>query len=118
MFICGHHFPASEGNDIEFEKVVEKVKQSAGDCSGKVVTLTGETTKGDVVVTLEVPEGTFAHSAFVDFYNQSEDEREAKMVYFTNKYQISEISKAVDGEITEELCKNLDDMYLYRVKVV
>jgi len=39
------------------------------------------------------------------------------MIYYTNKYQISEISKAVDGAITKELCHNLDDMLLYRVSV-
>ena len=118
MFICGYHFPADEGIDVEFEKVVEKVKQSVGDTSKKVVSLTGETAKGDVVINLEVPVGTFAHMAFVDFYKTAEDEAENKMIYFTNKYQISEISKAVDGDVTKDLCKNLDDMHLYRVKVV
>ena len=39
------------------------------------------------------------------------------MIYYTNKYQISEISKSVDGEVTKDLCKKLDDMNLYRVKV-
>ena len=40
-----------------------------------------------------------------------------KMVYYTNKYQISEISKSVDGDATKAVCKKLDDMNLYRVKV-
>jgi len=40
-----------------------------------------------------------------------------KMIYYTNKYQISEISKSVDGDITKDLCKKLDDMNLYRVRV-
>jgi hypothetical protein len=39
------------------------------------------------------------------------------MIYYTNKYQISEISKSVDGAVTKDLCKNLDDMNLYRVRV-
>jgi len=39
------------------------------------------------------------------------------MVYFTNKYQISEISKTADGDVTKDLCRKLDDMNLYRVKV-
>lgn len=117
MFICGYHFSAELGNDVSFDKVIEKVEGSVGDTSGKTVSLTGETSKGDVVVEMTVPEGTFAHKAFVDYYNNSDIEGDSKMVYFTNKYQISEISKSVDGETTSELCKKLDDMNLYRVKV-
>jgi hypothetical protein len=39
------------------------------------------------------------------------------MVFYTSKYQISEISKTVDKELTSVLCKKLDDMNLYRVTV-
>ncbi|HGZ70863.1 MAG TPA: hypothetical protein ENK87_04065 [Nitratifractor sp.] len=117
MFICGYHFPASEGNDVAFDKVIEKVEAGAGDVAGKTVKLTGETQKGEVLVETEVPEGTFAHKAFIDFYNNSDMEGETKMIYYTNKYQISEISKSVDGAATAELCKHLDDMNLYRVTV-
>jgi len=39
------------------------------------------------------------------------------MIYYTNKYQMSEVSKAVDGGVTAAVCKKLDDMLLYRVKV-
>lgn len=117
MFICGYHFPASEGNDVAFDKVIEKVEAGAGDTAGKTVSLTGETAKGEVLVNTEVPAGTFAHTAFVDYFNNADIEGETKMVYFTNKYQISEISKSVDGEATKDLCKNLDDMNLYRVTV-
>lgn len=117
MFICGYHFPASEGNDVVFEKVVAKVTEGAGDVSGKTVSLTGETANGEVVVNLSIPSGTFAHAAFVDFYNKSEAQGDFKMIYFTNKYQISEISKSVDGDVTKDICKHLDDMNLYRVKV-
>ena len=117
MFICGYHFPASEGNDVSFDKVIEKVEASVGDTAGKTVSLTGETAKGEIVETITVPEGTFAHKAFVDYFNTADIEGDVKMVYFTNKYQISEISKSVDGDVTKELCKKLDDMNLYRVKV-
>jgi len=116
MFICGYHFPASEGNDVSFDKVIEKV-QDGIDATGKVVTLTGETVKGEVIVNLVVPEGTFAHTAFVDYFENADVVGDSKMVYYTNKYQISEISKSVDGAVTKELCHNLDDMLLYRVKV-
>lgn len=120
MFICGYHFPASEGNDVKFDKVIEKVEEAVGDTSAKSVTLTSETREGVLLETLEVPAGTFAHKAFVDFYEKSEEMKEKdgfKMIYYTNKYQISEISKTVDGDATKELCKKLDDMNLYRVKV-
>lgn len=119
MFVCGYHFPASEGNDVSFDKVIEKVNEGV-DAAGKVVTLTGETAKGEIIINLEVPAGTFAHTAFVDYYEKAEvvaNADDAKMIYYTNKYQISEISKSVDGAATKDLCKNLDDMNLYRVKV-
>ncbi|QFR48808.1 hypothetical protein FJR48_03360 [Sulfurimonas lithotrophica] len=116
MFICGYHFPASEGNDVAFDKVIEKVNEGI-DASGKTVTLTSETREGVQLETIEVPAGTFAHTAFVDYYEGTEVDGEFKMVYYTNKYQISEISKSVDGDATKDLCKKLDDMNLYRVKV-
>jgi hypothetical protein len=119
MFVCGYHFPASEGNDVSFDKVIEKVEEGT-EASGKSVTLTSETREGVQLETLEVPAGTFAHTAFVDYFDnvaEMEPKDGLKMVYYTNKYQISEISKTVDGESTKELCKKLDDMNLYRVKV-
>ena len=118
MFVCGYHFPASEGNNVSFDKVIEKVEEGL-DASGKTVTLTSETREGIKLEELTIPEGTFAHKAFVDFYDNADiDAKDGfKMVYYTNKYQISEISKTVDGEITKDLCKKLDDMNLYRVKV-
>jgi hypothetical protein len=118
MFVCGYHFPASEGNDVAFDKVIEKVEEGL-DASGKSVTLTSETREGVQLEELTVEEGTFAHKALVDFYESTDvpDKDGFKMVYYTNKYQISEISKSVDGAATAELCKKLDDMNLYRVKV-
>lgn len=119
MFVCGYHFPASEGNDVSFDKVIEKVNEGV-DATGKTVTLTGETAKGEVILNFEVPAGTFAHTAFVDYFDKTDVKLAAdnsKMIYYTNKYQISEISKSVDGDVTKDLCKNLDDMNLYRVTV-
>jgi hypothetical protein len=117
MFICGYHFPADMGNDVSFDKVIEKVEEGTN-AAGKTVTLTNETKEGTILDTLTVPEGTFAHTAFVDYYeNVAEMQGEFKMVYYTNKYQISEISKSVDGDKTKDLCRKLDDMNLYRVKV-
>jgi hypothetical protein len=45
MFVCGYHFPASEGNDVSFDKVIEKVNEGI-DATGKTVTLTSETREG------------------------------------------------------------------------
>ncbi len=72
-----------------------------------------------VLESIEVPAGTFAHTAFVDYFESTDIpmKEDTKMVYYTNKYQISEISKSVDGDATKDLCKKLDDMNLYRVKV-
>jgi len=119
MFICGYHFPASEGNDVSFDKVVEKVNEGI-DAKGKKVSLTAETAKGEILYNIEVEEGSFAHTAFVDYYTNTEvvpNAEDWKMIYYTNKYQISEVSKQIDGASTKELCQKLDDMNLYRVKV-
>ncbi|RXJ58089.1 hypothetical protein [Candidatus Marinarcus aquaticus] len=118
MFVCGYHFPADMGNDVSFDKVIEKVKDGI-DATGKTVTLTSETREGVKLEEITVEEGSFAHTALVDYYENTEcaEKDGFKMVYYTNKYQISEISKSVDGGKTAELCKKLDDMNLYRVKV-
>ncbi|MEJ2414827.1 MAG: hypothetical protein P8Y22_06130 [Sulfurimonas sp.] len=118
MFVCGYHFPADMGNDVSFDKVIEKVEDGL-DAAGKTVVLTSETREGVKLEEISVEEGTFAHKALVDYYENSDvaDNDGFKMVYYTNKYQISEISKTVDGDATKELCKKLDDMNLYRIKV-
>ena len=116
MFICGYHFPADMGNDVSFDKVIEKVEEGV-ETAGKTVTLTSETREGTKLDDIIVPEGTFAHTAFIDYFDSTEVEGDTKMIYYTNKYQISEISKSVDGAVTKDLCKKLDDMNLYRVKV-
>ena len=118
MFVCGYHFPADMGNDVSFEKVIEKVNDGI-DAAGKTVTLTSETREGIKLEEISVPVGSFLHTALVDYYTNTEcaAKDDFKMIYYTNKYQISEISKAVDGEATKDICKKLDDMNLYRVKV-
>ena len=87
MFVCGYHFPASEGNNVSFEKVIEKVQEGI-DASGKTVTLTSETREGAKLETISVPEGSFLHTALVDYYTNTECKEidGFKMVYYTNKY--------------------------------
>ncbi len=118
MFVCGYHFPASEGNDVSFDKVIDKVNEGI-DAAGKTVTLTSETREGVKLETIEVAEGSFLHTALIDYFTNTEckEINGFKMIYYTNKYQISEISKSVDGDKTKDVCKKLDDMNLYRVKV-
>ena len=118
MFICGYHFPADMGNDVSFDKVIEKVEDGI-DATGKTVTVSSETREGGKLEEMAIPAGTFLHTALVDYYTNTECEAkdDFKMVYYTNKYQISEISKSVDGAATKVICKKLDDMNLYRVKV-
>ncbi len=120
MFVCGYHFPASEGNDVGFDKVVAKVNEGVGDVSSvKSIIVTGETAKGDVVESFTVEPGTFLFTALIDYYRKSDvPEKDGfKMIYYTNKYQISEISKTIDGEKTKSMCKKFDDMNLYRIKI-
>ncbi|QOG11236.1 hypothetical protein [Arcobacter sp. FWKO B] len=120
MFVCGYHFPASMGNDVSFDKVVEKVTEGAGDLSGiSGVVVTGETPKGEIVESFTVAPGTFMFTALVDYYKKSDvPEKDGfKMIYYTNKYQISEVSKTIDGDVTKPFCRKFDDMNLYRIKV-
>lgn len=118
MFVCGYYFPADMGNDVSFDKVVEKVNEGAGDLSSvNSVVLTGENAQGAVLEEITLEKGTFLFTAMVDYYKKSDIDGDIKMVYYTNKYQISEISKKVDGAKTKVICKKLDDMNLYRVKV-
>jgi hypothetical protein len=118
MFICGYHFPASEGNDIAFDKVVAKVEEAVSGTTINTVKLTGENSKGQILeeITLE-DKDTFMFKALVDYYNKSDIEGDSKMLFYTNKYQISEISKSVDGDKTKDICKKFDDMNLYRITV-
>jgi hypothetical protein len=108
------------GNDVSFDKVIEKVTAGAGDLSGiKAVEVTGETSKGEVVEKFTVEPGSFMFTALVDYYKKADvPEKDGfKMIYYTNKYQISEISKTVDGDGTKSFCKKFYDMNLYRIKV-
>lgn len=83
MFICGYHFPADMGNDVSFDKVIEKIEEGTN-AAGKTVTLTSETKEGLLLETLIVPAGTFAHTAFVDYFeNVAEMKGETKMIYYT-----------------------------------
>jgi hypothetical protein len=36
MFVCGYHFPASEGNNVSFDKVIEKVDKRCLMLQGKL----------------------------------------------------------------------------------
>jgi hypothetical protein len=118
MFVCGYHFPADMGNDVSFDQVIEKVKEGI-DAKGKTVTVASETREGVKLEEIAIPEGSFLHTALVDYFTNTEcaEKNGYKMMYYTNKYQISEISKSVDGASTKDICKKLDDMNLYRVKV-
>ena len=95
MFVCGYHFPADMGNDVSFDKVIEKVEEGI-EAAGKTVTVTSETREGVKLEELTIAEGSFLHTALVDYYTNTECEEKDgfKMVYYTNKYQISEISKS------------------------
>ncbi len=118
MFICGYHFPASMGNKISHEQVVEKVTSEVGDLSDvSYAVLTSENRDGIKQEDLRVEKGSFLFTALADYYKKSDIEGEYKMIFYTNKYQMSEVSKAVDGGATAAVCKKLDDMLLYRVKV-
>ena len=98
MFVCGYHFPASEGNDVSFEKVIEKVNEGI-DAAGKTVTLTSETREGVKLETLEVPANTFLHTALVDYFTNTECKEVDgfKMVYGINETFLGQINRRNDA---------------------
>lgn len=117
MFILGFHFPADMGNNIASDKVVEKL-ESAVDMSGvsKVKLTYGK--KFDNVVEYSNM-STFMAKALVHYFNEDNDAKETKYFIYTNRYQISELSKELDSsdEETMKLCKLFDSMEPFKVEV-
>ena len=115
MFILGFHFPADMGNNIPDEKVVEKLDNSGVDFSSvKEIKLASESREGQKQEISYTNKDTFMFKALVHFAKTAETDY---MIY-TNRYQMSELSKRLDSDDeTMALCKKFDSMAQFRITV-
>jgi hypothetical protein len=117
MFILGFHFPADMGNSIEDAKVIEKLDAAVADTSAldgvseiKMRMISREGQKEELSYTNK---DTFMFKALAHYAKTAETDY---MVY-TNRYQISELSKRLDGDDeTLALCKKFDSMAQFRIE--
>lgn len=123
MFVLGFHFPASMGNNIPAETVVEKLNSSIGDALNgvKEIRLYEGSNKSNEISLYKVytNKDTFLAKALVHYFVQDNPSKKPKYLIYTNKYQMSEISKQVDkDEETLDICKKLDGMEPITIDVI
>ncbi len=126
MFVLGFHFPASEGNEIATDKVVAKLDAAGVDMgSVKEIKIYEGTAKSSHVELYKTytNTNTFMAKALVHFFNEGNEmineKKEPKYLVYTNKYQISQLSKELDkDEETQELCKKFDGMEPMTIDVI
>lgn len=113
MFILGFHFPAELGNSVPDEKVVEKLDAADVDTSGiNEIKMTTEY-HGQTEELSYTNKDTFMFKALAHYIKTAETDY---MIY-TNRYQISELSKRLDtDDETLALCKKLDSMAHFKIK--
>lgn len=114
MFILGFHFPADMGNNIPDEKVVEKLENSGVDFDSvneiKMISETREGTKEELSYTNK---DTFMFKALVHYIKAVAS---TDYMIYTNRYQISELSKRLDSDDeTMALCKKFDSMSMFKI---
>ncbi len=117
MFIMGFHFPATEGNDVAFDKVIDRLEKDGlkADVKGFKFRY-GKTFENEVSYDKT---DTFMAKALTHYFLEDNDAKEEKYFIYTNRYQMSEISKTVDSdEETKALCKLFDSMEMFKVTAV
>ncbi|MGE4419179.1 MAG: hypothetical protein AB7D38_05035 [Sulfurimonas sp.] len=112
MFILGFHFPAEMGNNVPDDAVVAKLDEANIDTSGineiKMVT----EYHGQTEELSYTNKDTFMFKALVHYIKTAETDY---MIY-TNRYQISELSKRLDSDDeTMALCKKFDSMAHFKI---
>ena len=120
MFILGYHFPAEEGNQIPDEKVMAKVEADVDMskvASIKLYTGENKSSKTEEWKTLSSLD-SFLAKALVQFFELENEEKTKKYMVYTNKYQMSELSKKVDKDAeSAEICRMFDGMTPMHVEV-
>lgn len=123
MFVLGFHFPASEGNKIANDKVVEKLDAAIASKMGSVkeIKLYEGTTKNNHVELYKTygNTNTFLAKALVHYFLEENESKEPKYMLYTNKYQMSAMAKELDASDaeTQEICKKFDGMETITVDV-
>lgn len=119
MFILGFHFPASMGNKIPDEQVVEKLNAAVDVSSVNEIKLLMGTKDKDKVWLSYTNKNTFLFKALVHYFQEENPENAQKYMVYMNRYQMSELSKRLDAgdDETMALCKNLDSMEQFRIEV-
>ncbi len=120
MFIMGFHFPASMGNQIDDNLVIEKMKESIKGVDGvKAIKLTyGKQFENEL--TYEKTDTVLGKSLISYYTMQDPDITEGpKYFIYTNRYQMSELAKKYDKDPeTQALCKLFDGMDLFKLELV
>lgn len=112
MFILGFHFPADMGNKVEDSKVIERLDSSGVDISGINEIKMVMEEHGIAKELSYTNKDTFMFKALAHYIKTAE----TKYLIYTNRYQMSAISKRVDGDDeTMALCKNFDSMAHFTV---
>ncbi|HHD79542.1 MAG TPA: hypothetical protein ENK98_07940 [Epsilonproteobacteria bacterium] len=113
MFILGFHFPADMGNSIPDEKVVEKLDNSGVDFNDISEIKMVSEAHGVKEELSYANKDTFMFKALVHYAKTAETDY---MIY-TNRYQISELSKRLDSDDeTMALCKKFDSMAQFKIQ--
>lgn len=112
MYILGFHFPADMGNTVPDEAVVAKLDEAKIDTSAinefKMVT----EYHGQTEELSYTNKDTFMFKALAHYVKTAETDY---MIY-TNRYQISELSKRLDSDDeTMALCKKFDSMAHFKI---
>jgi len=112
MFILGFHFPADMGNTVPDEKVVEKLDAADVDTSGiNEIKMTTEY-HGQTEELSYTNKDTFMFKALAHYVKSAETD----YLIYTNRYQISELSKRLDSDDeTMALCQKFDSMAHFKI---
>ena len=115
MFILGFHFPAEMGNTVSDEQVVAKLDEADIDTSDiNEIKMVSES-HGVVEELSYTNKDTFMFKALAHYIKTAPTDY---MIY-TNRYQISELSKRLDSDDeTMALCKKFDSMAHFKVAAV
>lgn len=119
MFVCGFHFPAEEGNNVAFEKVVEKLDAEVGSSVGSVKEFKFRYGKKFEKEMSYSKTDTVLAKALLNFFLFDNESKEEKYMIYTDRYQMSEISKELDSDAeSTELCKKFDSMDMFKLTAV
>lgn len=112
MFILGFHFPADMGNKVEDSKVIERLNAAGVDISGINEIKMVMEEHGRQKELSYTNKDTFMFKALAHYIKTAE----TKYLIYTNRYQMSAISKRVDSDDeTMALCKEFDSMAHFTV---